>query len=175
MLATDVRDVVAGERGLGAHRAKALAEHHQLRPVVLGQFRPSLRHGVEQLGPGLLSDVGVDERRDPAGQERVLDGDHRGVAGVQLLDGGGRVGVDPAGAGDGGDDEDRAVEPAGPLEVVDRQRRPALGVVGRVQPGVDAHGAQHLGVVAVEREQVVRRRGAGHEVAALAARACPRR
>ena len=54
-----------------------------------------------QGGAGLGRLVPVDQEGDPARQVGVLQADQGRVAAVQVLDGAGGVGVDPAGAGDG--------------------------------------------------------------------------
>ena len=138
--------VVAHERGLGAQRAEALAEHDQLRPAVrrAAAFQRSATALNSSLpaawATSLSTSVEIQLGRNEYWMATIAVSPPYIISMAR-----GRVGVHPAGTGDGGDHQDGPVEPAGALEVLHGQVGAALGVVGRLQAGVDADGALHRG------------------------------
>src|SRR5690606_35048543 len=98
---------------------------------------------------------------------RVLHGDARDIASMQILDGIDRRGIDPARAGRRDDEQHRALERTGALELLEREARALLGGLGGVEPDIDSN--RRLDVAAEERPQVFAGRTAGDELAARAA------
>src|SRR5688572_13405239 len=108
--------------------------------MLLGQGGPPLVHRVEEERAGIDGLAAVDDEAEEARQIRVLDGDDRRVAGVQLLESPSRVRVHPPRSTGYPHGNDAALEATRALQLTHRERRSLLDRRGRAHAGEDADG-----------------------------------
>ncbi len=167
--AREVRDrrggVRAEERRLGSAGPETGTEDDEPRPVLLGHRGPPLANRVEEDRASLDGLAAVDDEAEEARQIRVLDGDDRRVAGMQLLESPGRVGVHPARPAGHPHRDDASLEATRALQLANRDGRSFLDRGSRPHADEDPDRIANLGIGPVIGEELVAARDARGEVA----------
>ena len=149
-------------------RAQAQPVGHQLGTRVGRQCQPLRPHRGEQRGRCLGRQFRGGQRRHPTRGVRVLQGDRRGVPGLQVLHRVDRLRLQPARTGGGGHHQHLPLETAGSLQFADGGGHPVgQGAAGR-HPHVHPNRCHRR--FAGQFADLGRCRPAGDEVGAVASK-----